>query len=61
MSRVLARRAKWIVWTLVLLCYVVPYGLLGGVAHWYGSFLFWAIAGAAVIVANLLMTADFDD
>ncbi|WP_110666634.1 hypothetical protein [Salinicola halophilus] len=56
-----ARHYQWAVWAVVGLCYVVPYGPLTGIAHWYGSFLFWGVAGVAIIALNVLMTADFDD
>lgn len=54
-----ARRWIWVVWLLVLLCYVVPYCLLGPVQAWYGSFLFWCVVGVLVIVANIMMTRPF--
>lgn len=57
------KRSRWIwlVWGVVLLCYVVPYTLLSDVARWYGSFLFWALAGLAVIAVNVLITRDFKE
>ncbi|WP_110686410.1 hypothetical protein [Salinicola aestuarinus] len=55
------RRLKWGIWAVVVLCYAVPYALLRDVAHWYGSFLFWGIAGLTIILLNVLMTADFND
>lgn len=41
------KRSKWIwlIWALILLCYAVPYTLLSDVGAWYGSFLFWSVAG----------------
>ncbi|WP_110708219.1 hypothetical protein [Salinicola sp. CR57] len=54
-----ARRWIWGVWILVLSCYVVPYGLLGQVHAWYGSFLFWCVVGVLVIVANIMITRSF--
>ncbi|WP_087718402.1 hypothetical protein [Salinicola salarius] len=54
-----ARRWVWGVWALVLLCYVVPYGLLDQVHAWYGSFLFWCVIGILVIVANIMITRTF--
>jgi len=54
-----ARRWIWGVWILVLSCYVVPYGLLGGVEAWYGSFLFWCVVGVLVIIANIMITRTF--
>lgn len=57
------KRSKWIwlVWAVVLLSYLVPYTLLSGVALWYGSFLFWALAGLAVIALNVFITKDFEE
>ncbi|MDI5984287.1 hypothetical protein QLQ85_05765 [Halomonas sp. M4R5S39] len=57
------KRSKWIwlVWAVVLLCYLVPYTLLTDVQAWYGSFLFWTIAGLAVIALNLFITKDFEE
>lgn len=57
------KRSKWIwlVWAVVLLCYVVPYTLLGNVSHWYGSFLFWACAGLVIIALNVFITKDFKE
>lgn len=49
----------WLVWGVVLLCYLVPYTLLTNVQAWYGSFLFWTVAGLAVIVLNVLLTRNF--
>jgi hypothetical protein len=51
----------WFVWLLVLLSYVVPYGVLSDVQTWYGSFLFWTLIGALVIVANIFMTKNFKE
>ncbi len=56
-----ASRWIWFVWLLVLLCYVVPYTVLTNVQAWYGSFLFWAVMGALVIVANIFLTKDFEE
>ncbi len=44
---------------LVLACYAVPYLFLGSVTAWYGSFLFWTLAGVAAIVLNAAATAGF--
>jgi len=46
---------------LVVLCVLVPYTVLSHVNAWYGSFLFWTVAGLLVIVLNLLATRDFKD
>lgn len=57
------RRSKeiWLVWGVVALCYVVPYTLLSDVARWYGSFLFWGLAGLVVIGLNAFVTRDLKD
>ncbi|CAD5260136.1 MULTISPECIES: hypothetical protein [Halomonadaceae] len=57
------KRSKWIwlVWAVVLLSYLVPYTLLSGVALWYGSFLFWMLAGLAIIALNVFITKDFEE
>ena len=57
------KRSKWIwlVWAAVLLSYLVPYTLLSGVALWYGSFLFWMLAGLAIIALNVFITKDFEE
>ncbi|SEG87175.1 hypothetical protein [Marinobacterium lutimaris] len=51
----------WFIWALVLLCYLVPYTVLTSVQAWYGSFLFWCLIGALVIVTNLIITKDFEE
>ena len=43
----------------VLACYVVPYLIIGTIGAWYGSFLFWTLAGVAVIGLNAVATAGF--
>ncbi|MBR9904466.1 MAG: hypothetical protein GYB15_11985, partial [Gammaproteobacteria bacterium] len=57
------KRSKWIwlVWAVVLLSYLMPYTLLSGVALWYGSFLFWMLAGLAIIALNVFITKDFEE
>ena len=52
-------RRIWLVWLLVALCYLVPFTLLTNVQAWYGSFLFWTVAGVLVILVNLLLTRNF--
>lgn len=54
-------KAIWLVWALVVLCYLVPYTLLSEVEVWYGSFLFWVLAGLVVIGLNAYITKDFED
>lgn len=49
-------------WGIVILaCYVVPYFLLGSVTHWTGAFLFWTLAGLAVILLNVVATSGFGE
>lgn len=57
------KRSKgiWLVWALIVLCYLVPYTLLSNVEVWYGSFLFWTVAGLIVIALNVYITKDFED
>lgn len=43
----------------ILACYAVPYLILGSVTAWYGSFLFWTLAGVVVIILNIFATANF--
>jgi hypothetical protein len=45
----------------ILACYAVPYGLLGDTPSWTGAFLFWTLAGVAIIVLNALATASFSE
>lgn len=45
----------------ILACYLVPYALIGHVAAWYGSFLFWTLAGVAIIILNITATAGFTE
>jgi hypothetical protein len=53
------RTALWITGAVIIACYAVPYLLIGQVSAWYGSFLFWCLAGLAVIVLNIFATQDF--
>ncbi|UYF99634.1 MULTISPECIES: hypothetical protein [unclassified Halomonas] len=56
-------RDKWIgaIAMLVVLCCLVPYTLLSNVAAWYGSFLFWSVAGVVVIALNVFITKGFKE
>ena len=38
----------------ILACYIVPYAVIGHIATWYGSFLFWCLAGIAVMAGNTI-------
>lgn len=56
------RRSKWIalVWVVVVLCYLIPYTVLRDIQAWYGSFLFWTLAGVVVIAINVYVTKDYE-
>ncbi|WP_420326123.1 hypothetical protein [Mameliella sp.] len=43
----------------IIACFAVPYLVIGQVAAWYGSFLFWTLAGVAVIALNAVAMAGF--
>lgn len=53
------RLAFWLIGAVIVACYAVPYLFLGSVTAWYGSFLFWSLAGLAIIVLNAIATAGF--
>ncbi|WP_138469198.1 hypothetical protein [Poseidonocella sp. HB161398] len=44
---------------IILACYAVPYLFIGQIAAWYGSFLFWSLAGIAVIILNAVAMAGY--
>lgn len=46
---------------LILLSYIVPFTVLSGVDRWYGSFLFWSLATAAVIAINVVISLKWKD
>lgn len=46
---------------LVVLSYLVPYTVLSDVDRWYGSFLFWSLATAAVIAINAVIALKWRD
>ncbi|MFV0492907.1 MAG: hypothetical protein ACK5M4_13925 [Pseudorhodobacter sp.] len=53
------RLAFWLIGAVIVACYAVPYLFLGSVTTWYGSFLFWSLAGVAVIILNAAAMANF--
>lgn len=55
------RTGLWLITAVVVLCYIVPFTALSGVAQWTGSFLFWTVAGLAIILLNLAITKRFGD
>lgn len=46
---------------LMLLGYVVPFGMLRDVDAWYGSMLFWMLATAVVIAVNAIVSSAWKD
>lgn len=55
----LSKLALWLMGGVVLSCYLVPYYILDTVTTWHGAFLFWSLAGLAVIGLNIVATAGF--
>lgn len=55
------RTGLWLIAAVVVLCYLVPFTALSGVTHWAGSFLFWIVAGLAIIALNVAITSRFAD
>ncbi|WP_299842695.1 hypothetical protein [uncultured Paracoccus sp.] len=53
------KTALKLIGVVIVACYLVPYAVLGSVASWQGAFLFWCLAGLAVIVLNAVATAGF--
>lgn len=45
----------------ILSAFVVPYTLLRNVDAWYGSFLFWVVITAVVIVINAIVSKSWKD
>lgn len=58
-----APRAWWLapVVIVILLSYVVPFGLLRDVDAWYGSMLFWILGTAVVIAVNAVVSSAWRD
>ncbi len=46
---------------IILLSFLLPYTVFRDVDAWYGSFLFWSVATAAVIGLNAVVSADWKD
>lgn len=46
---------------LILLSFVLPFTVFTDVDAWYGSFLFWVLATAAVIGINAVVSAEWRD
>lgn len=45
----------------IVACYAVPYLFIGQVGTWTGSFLFWCLAGVAIIILNAAAMAGFKE
>lgn len=46
---------------LILLSLLLPFTVFTNVDRWYGSFLFWSLATAAVIGISAIISADWKD
>lgn len=58
------RRGFWLlasVPVIMLAMFVLPYTVLRHIDAWYGSFLFWTAATAAVIAINVVLTSRWRD
>lgn len=53
------KTALILIGVIIVACYLVPYTILSSVASWQGAFLFWCLAGVAVIILNAVATAGF--
>lgn len=53
------RTGLWLIAVVVALCVIVPFTFLSEVTRWYGSFLFWTVAGVAIIALNVAITRGF--
>lgn len=49
------------IFSIIVLCFILPYTVLRDVDTWYGSFLFWTLATVVVIGLNALVSADWED
>lgn len=49
----------FIIKSLILSAFVVPYTLLTNVEKWYGSFLFWTVLTVIVIGINYLLIKEW--
>ncbi|UYM07277.1 hypothetical protein [Solicola gregarius] len=56
-------RLQWLllVPVIIVLCYVLPFTAFSDVDEWYGSFLFWTVATAAVIGINAVVSSAWKD
>lgn len=57
------RKTLWLVpvGILILLSFLLPFTVFTNVDRWYGSFLFWSLATAAVIGISTIISADWKD
>ena len=57
----LRKIALLLIAVVVIACYAVPYLFVGQTAAWTGSFLFWCLAGVAIILLNAAAMAGFTE
>jgi hypothetical protein len=57
----LRKIALLLIAVVTLACYALPYLFVGQVAAWTGSFLFWCLAGVAIIILNAAAMAAFTE
>ncbi|TQS73654.1 hypothetical protein ERN12_07985 [Rhodobacteraceae bacterium] len=55
----LRKSALGLMAVVIVACYAVPFLWIGDTPRWTGSFLFWCLAGVAVIVLNAAAMAGF--
>ena len=46
---------------LVVLSFVLPFAMFRNLDAWYGSFLFWSLATAAVVAISAIVSARWKD
>ncbi len=57
----LRKIALLLIGVMIIACYAVPYLFVGQIAAWTGSFLFWCLAGVAIILLNAVAMAGFTE
>ncbi|UOA17016.1 hypothetical protein [Sulfitobacter dubius] len=57
----LRKVALLLIGVVIIACYAVPYLFVGQIADWTGSFLFWCLAGLAIILLNAAAMAAFTE
>lgn len=51
----------YVIGAVIILSGLMPYTVLSDVHAWYGAFLLWSIMGVVIIVANVMLTATWED